>query len=107
MAYAYGNVCELPYGGDRDPEFMNRSVIFAMVLKSVSFGSVSRRMTIIMFFIMYYVVYNDTGGAHAIRGYCETIPGTCRSFCHVQRKCFFPDLFMMPVFSAIRPGSTR
>ncbi len=31
---------------------INRSVIFLMVLKSVSFGSVGRRITIIMFFVI-------------------------------------------------------
>jgi hypothetical protein len=79
--------------------FMHRSVIFLTVLKSVSFGSVGRRMTIILFFVMTPGVLMPSGAI--MRRFMVSVAPVMFS-----ADMLVPDLFMMPVFSAIRPGST-
>ena len=79
--------------------FMHRSVIFLTVFKSVSFGSVGRRMTIILFFVM-----TPGGGipsAAMVRRFMVSVAPV-----RFSADMLVPDLFMIPVFSAIRPGST-
>jgi hypothetical protein len=82
------------------PEFMNRSVIFVMMLKSVYFGSVSRPMTIIVFFVTvpWGLIPSATIVRPSLVSVAPLMPGA---------EMFFIDLFMMPVISAIRPGSTH
>ena len=76
---------------------MNRSVIFLTVLKSVSFGSVGRRMTNIMFFEMTPGVLIPS--AVIVRRFMGPVV-----FVMFSADMFIADLFRMPVFAAIRPG---
>jgi len=82
------------------PEFMNRFVIFVMMLKSVSFVSVSRPMTIIMLFVMtpWGLIPSAIIMRPSLVSVAPVMPGA---------EMFFIDLFMMPVISAIRPGITH
>ena len=79
--------------------FVNRSVIFLTVLKSVSFGSVGRRMTIIMFFVMTPGVFIPPVAVE--RRFPVSVAPVMFS-----TDMLSPDLTLMPVFCAIRPGST-
>ena len=79
--------------------FMNRSVIFMTVLKSVSSGSMSRQMTIIMFFVMTPGVLIPP----AVVARRFLVSGAPVMF---SADMLIPDPIRMPVFSAIRPGST-
>jgi hypothetical protein len=79
--------------------FMNRSVIFVTVLKSVPFGSVSRQVTIIMFFVMTSGVLIPP--AVVVRRFLVSVAPVIFS-----ADMLIPDRIMMPVFSALRPGST-
>ena len=78
---------------------MNRSVISLTVLKSVFRGSVGRRMTSIMFFKMTPGVFIPSAVIEG-RFMRPTI------FVIFSADMFIADLFRMPVFAAIRPGST-
>ena len=82
------------------PVFVKRSVKFAAIHKSVSFGSISRLMTIIMFFVMTPggLIPSAVIARRFLISVASVMPGA---------EMFFFDLFMMPVFSAIRPGSTH
>ena len=82
------------------PEFMNRFVIFVMMLKSVSFGSMSRPMTIIAFFVMVPrgLIPSVTIVRPSVVSVAPVMPGA---------EMFFIDLFMIPLIFAIRPGSTH
>ena len=80
-------------------ESMDRSVIFLTVLKSVSFGSIDRRMTIIMFLVITPGVLIPS--AVIVRRFPVSVAPVMFS-----ADMLVPDLFMMPFFSAIRPGST-
>ena len=78
---------------------INRSVISLTVLKSVFCGSVGRRMTNIMFFKMMPGVLIPSA----------VIEGRFMGpaiFVIFSADMFIADLFRMPVFAAIRPGST-
>ena len=78
---------------------LNRSVIFLAVLKSVYFGSVGRRMTIILFFVLTPGVLIPP--AARVRHFLVSVTPVMFS-----ADLLIPDLFMMPVFCTIRPGST-
>ena len=78
---------------------MNRSVIFMTVLRGVSFCSVDRPMTIIMFLVMTPgVLIRSAAIVRSIR--VSVAPGM------FSAEMLVPDLFRMPDFSAIRPGCT-
>ena len=86
---------------------MNRSVISLTVLESVFRGSMGRRMTSIMFFIIaiitLFIMIPGVLVPSAVMVGRFMIPAVSVLF---SADVFIPDLFMMPVFSAIRPGST-
>ena len=82
------------------PEFMERSVIFVMMVKSVSFGSVNRPMAIIVSFVM--VPRGLIPSATLVRPSMVSV-----ALVMPRAEMFFMALFMMPVFSAIRPGDTH
>jgi len=86
---------------------MNRSMIFLTVLKSVSCGSVGCRMTNIMFFIMAIILFFVMMPGVLIPS--AVIVGRFMGpavFVMFSADMFIPDLFRMPAFAAIRPGST-
>ena len=80
------------------PVSMNPSVMFEMALKSVSLGAVGRPMAIIIFFVMTPVMIIPTA-AMVRRFMISVVPVMGRSEMLVLL------MIMMPVFSAIRPGS--
>ena len=79
--------------------FMNGSVVVAIMLKGVSFGSAGRRMANIMFFVMTPGVLIPS--AVIIGRYMGPTV-----FVMFSADMFIPNLFRMPGFAAIRPGST-
>jgi len=75
MVYAYGNVCESPYGGnDR---------VYEPICNI--FGGAEKRVFRLCGLPDddHNVFCNDAGGAHTTCGYNKTVPGICHS-CHVQ-----------------------
>jgi hypothetical protein len=79
--------------------FINRSVIFATVLKSMSFGSVGRRMTNKMVFVLMPWVL--IASAVIVRRFPVSVAPVMFS-----ADMLIPVPFVMPVISAIRPGCT-
>ena len=77
--------------------FVNRSVISAIVLKGVSFGSVGRGMMNIIFFVMTPGVL--IASAVIVRRFPISVAPV-----RFSADMLISDLFMEPAFFAIRPG---
>ena len=79
--------------------FIDRSVIFLTVLKGVSFGSVGRRMTSIIFLVLTPGVFIPP--VAVVSRFPVSVAPVMFS-----AEMLIPGLFLMPVFSDIRPGRT-